>query len=388
MAKKISITHRLYTGEISYDFIKNRRIWYTFTGVILLICVISVSVFGLKWGIEFIGGTEFGAPTTVTSETVDEYRQAVLEVGLPDMQDLQVTTLSAEVRVQTRPLDVETDEVTKIRAAIAAKAGIEPAQVTYQTVGASWGAQITQTGLIALVVFLVLVGLLISIYFRDFKMAVAAILALMHDLVVTIGLYALARFSVTPATLIGMLTILGYSLYDTVVVFDKVRENVTDLENSSETYSSQANKAVNQVLVRSINTTIIGVLPVAALTFAGTFILGTGPLKDLGLALLIGMIAGTYSSIFIATPLLAQMRELEPRMVEHRKRLERRAAKHSWKQKPVEDEAGPASALSVEVTEVPDGEETVTTLGVMSSERLERVRHQPAHASRSQRKKN
>ena len=170
-----------------------------------------------------------------------------------------------------------------------------------------------------------LVSLLIWAYFRDFKMAIAALVALLHDVVITVGIYALVGFTVTPATLIGILTILGYSLYDTVVVFDKVRENVADLTPSKLTYSDAANAAINQVLIRSINTTIIGVLPVAALTFVGTFVLGTGPLKDLGLALLVGMIAGAYSSIFIAAPLLAQLKEAEPEMREHRAKLHRRA---------------------------------------------------------------
>ena len=163
-------------------------------------------------------------------------------------------------------------------------------------------------------------------------MSVAALVALLHDLVLTVGIYALVGFTVTPATVIGVLTILGYSLYDTVVVFDKVRENVRDLTSSArQTYSEAANLAVNQVLVRSINTTIIGVLPVAALLFAGAFILGEGPLKDLALALFVGMISGAYSSIFIATPLLAQLKEREPEMQKLTKRVLARRAKSEAK---------------------------------------------------------
>ncbi len=199
--------------------------------------------------------------------------------------------------------------------------------MAYSLIGASWGQQISTQALIALAVFLALVMIFIWAYFREFKMSIAAIVALLHDLVITIGVYALVGFSVTPATMIGVLTILGYSLYDTVVVFDKIRENTHELTNSRLTYSVAANNAVNQTLVRSLNTTIVGVLPVAALLFTGWFILGTGPLKDLGLALFVGMIAGAYSSIFIASPLLAQMREADPDMVEHRERLARRAAR-------------------------------------------------------------
>ncbi len=200
--------------------------------------------------------------------------------------------------------------------------------MTYSLIGASWGQQITQQAVIALFVFLGLVSLMIGIYFRNWKMSLTALTALIHDLILTVGIYALSGFTVTPATLIGMLTILGYSLYDTVVVFDKVRENVRDIKSSTtRTYSEAANLAVNQVLVRSINTTVIGVLPVAALLFAGAFILGVGPLKDLSLALFVGMISGAYSSIFIATPLLAQLKEREPEMKKLAARIAARRSK-------------------------------------------------------------
>ncbi len=189
--------------------------------------------------------------------------------------------------------------------------------------------------------FLALVGLVIWVYFRDAKMSLAALIALAHDLVLTVGIYALVGFTVTPATLIGILTILGYSLYDTVVVFDKVRENVRDIKSSTtKTYSEAANLAVNQVLVRSINTTVIGVLPVAALLFAGAFILGEGPLKDLALALFVGMVSGAYSSIFIATPLLAQLREREPDMKKLASRVASRRSKELQKARPAEAPSG------------------------------------------------
>ena len=303
-AKKASFAHRLYTGEIEYDFIGKRKRWYTFSGALLVISALAIAILGLNLGIEFKGGADFTAPVSVNAQTTDHVRTAVEALRLPDNDDVSVTTIGdGQVRVQTRTLSV--DEVTQIKATIAqAVGGISVDEVTYSLIGASWGTMITQQGLIALAVFLVLVSLLIWGYFRNYKMAIAAIVALLHDLVVTVGVYAVVGFSVTPATLIGVLTILGYSLYDTVVVFDKVRENVADLKNSRVTYSEAANAAVNQVLIRSINTTILGVLPVAALTFTGAFIVGTGPLKDLGLALFVGMIAGAYSSIFIAAPLL------------------------------------------------------------------------------------
>lgn len=325
--KKTGFAHKLYTGEVSYDFVGHRKTWYTFSAVLFAVSVLALLIFRLNLGIEFRGGAEFTAPTHVTSETVPTVRSAITDLGLKDMDALSVQTGSDDVRVQTRSLSV--DEVSKVRTAIAQKVGAHEDKVDYSLIGASWGKEITQQGVIGLVVFLVLVMALIWAYFRESKMSVAAIIALLHDLVITVGLYALTRFTVTPATLIGILTILGYSLYDTVVVFDKVRENTRDIERSNHTYSEQANKGLNQVLVRSLNTTLIGVLPVAALLVAGIFILGTGPLKDLGLALFIGMVVGAYSSIFIATPLLTQLKEAEPAMKAHRERLAKRSTRVS-----------------------------------------------------------
>jgi len=314
MSKLSAIGHRLYTGEVSYDFIGHRRRWYIVSAILIAVSLLALAVRGLDFGIEFKGGADFKAATTVTAQTVDSMKDALRDSGVPNLDATVNTIGNNQVRVQTRTLD-PTEEVPKVRTAIANEVGIPPDQVAYSLIGASWGGQITERALIALGVFLALVALVIGIYFRDAKMSAAALIALVHDLVLTIGIYALVGFTVTPATLIGVLTILGYSLYDTVVVFDKVRENVRDIRSSTaRTYSEAANLAVNQVLVRSINTTIIGVLPVVALLFAGAVILGEGPLKDLALALFVGMVSGAYSSIFIATPLLAQMKEREPDM--------------------------------------------------------------------------
>jgi preprotein translocase subunit SecF len=337
MSKFGEIGHRLYTGEVSYDFIGHRRRWYLVSAIMIAVSILSLAVRGFDFGIEFKGGADFKAATQVTSQTVDSMRDALRNSGVPNLDEATVNTIgNNQVRVQTRTLD-PTEEVPKVRAAIADETGINPDQVAYSLIGASWGSQITERALIALGVFITLVALVIGFYFRDFKMAAAALIALAHDLILTIGIYALVGFTVTPATLIGVLTILGYSLYDTVVVFDKVRENVRDLRSSTtRTYSEAANLAVNQVLVRSINTTIIGVLPVAALLFAGAVILGEGPLKDLALALFVGMVAGAYSSIFIATPILAQMKEREPDMKKLAARVRTRRAKESQKERVVE----------------------------------------------------
>ncbi len=330
MSKFTSLGHRLYTGEVSYDFIGRRRIWYVFSSVLILIALAAVLFKGLSPGIEFEGGADFKVRTTVTATTVDEMRTALDESGVPNLSGSTINTIgNDQIRVQTRTLNAQT-EVPLVRAAIAKEVGVDSDQVAYSLIGASWGSQITERALLALGVFLVLVTLVIWAYFRNGVMSIAAMVALVHDLILTIGIYALVGFTVTPATVIGVLTILGYSLYDTVVVFDKVRENVRDIKSSTtKTYTDAANLAVNQVLVRSINTTIIGVLPVAALLFAGAVILGEGPLKDLSLALFVGMVSGAYSSIFIATPLLAQLKERDPEMRRLASRVASRKAKEA-----------------------------------------------------------
>lgn len=344
--RRSGFAHALYTGEISYSFVGRRRIWYTLSAVLIAVSIIGLLVRGLNLGIDFRGGVEFNSPAQVTTSTIDMVRQAVTSSGPSDLDGTEVVTVgSNHVRVQTRPLNPQ--ETVTVREAIAKATGSSNDAVTYSNVGAQWGRQITIKGLQALAVFLALVMILIWIYFRDWKMSVSAIVALIHDIIITVGVYALVGFTVTPSTLIGVLTILGYSLYDTVVVFDKVRENTSHLEGTDITYSEGANRAVNQVLVRSINTTIIGVLPVAALLFAGAFLLGSGPLEDLGLALFVGMIIGAYSSIFIATPLLAQMREREPAIRKHTEAVNRRRAKAAQSAPKVSAQTVAAAATGV-----------------------------------------
>ncbi|PKQ32694.1 MAG: protein translocase subunit SecF [Actinobacteria bacterium HGW-Actinobacteria-2] len=375
--KRASIAHRLYTGDISYDFVAKRNRWYLISAALLLVSILAVVFNGFNWGIEFRGGVDFQAPVKVTATTITDVRAAVDALNIAGQDDINVTTIGdSQVSVQTQPLSPE--DVTKVKQAIATAVGAAPEDVAYSQIGASWGQQITTQALIALAVFLVLVMALIWIYFREFKMSVAGIVALIHDLVITIGVYALVGFTVTPATMIGILTILGYSLYDTVVVFDKIRENTKDLTNTKLTYSQAANTALNQVLVRSLNTTIIGVLPVAALLFTGWFILGTGPLKDLGLALFVGMVAGAYSSIFIATPLLTQMRETDADMVEHRDRLAKRQVRSA-------ERAAAQSKKAATVTLGADGADVVTP-GLVSGEKVSGPRQQPNKQSRSKRK--
>lgn len=367
MPARTGFAHALYTGAISYSFVGRRKVWYILSAVMILISVGGLLVRGLNLGIDFRGGVAFNAPVAVNSSTIDTVRQAVVSAGPGDLDGTEVVTVgTSHVRVQTRPLSPS--ETTTVRQAIAKVTGAQTDSVTYTNIGSQWGRQITQKGLQALAVFLALVMILIWVYFRDWKMSVSAIVALLHDIVITIGVYALVGFTVTPSTLIGVLTILGYSLYDAVVVFDKVRENTAGLAGTDVTYSEGANRAVNQVLVRSINTTIIGVLPVAALLFGGAFLLGSGPLEDLGLALFVGMIVGAYSSIFIATPLLAQMREREPEVRKHTEAVLRRR------------ERAAEEGLRVSAETVATGSTELTDLPAT-------IRTQPVHNSRSARKK-
>ncbi|MGJ3509759.1 protein translocase subunit SecF [Enemella sp. A6] len=374
---------RLRHGTLDADFVGRRKRWYIVSGIILVICILALLIRGLTLGIEFKGGADFQVSTPVTAETTEQYRQAVLGSGVENLEDLSVLTIGDNtVRVQTRSLEV--DEVVQVRQAIADQAGVSAEEVNYNLIGASWGGQITKKGLLALAVFIVLVMILIAVYFRDWKTSVAAIAGVFHDLIVTIGVYALVGFTVTPATLIGVLTILGYSLYDTMVVFDKVRENVKGLTGRRTTYTDETNRALNQVLVRSVNTTVIGLLPVLALLVAGVFVLGTGPLKDLSLAMAVGMAVGAYSSIFVASSLLVEMKEREPAMIEHRRRLAHRAERAAMR-KHHGQSSGSVSVL--EDTEVVTEEASEPQRTPVSRRDFDEERRQPRRKPRSQRKK-
>ncbi|WP_405067438.1 protein translocase subunit SecF [Kribbella sp. NBC_01510] len=326
MSKLGQLGAKLHRGEVSYDFIGHRKLWFGISLALIVVSLVGLFARGLALGIEFKGGVEYQANVKVTSSTVDDFTSVVKATNAKDLGDPVVTTIGSDkVRVQTKPL--AQDDIAKVRAAIAKQAGIPIEQVTSQQIGASWGKQIADKAIWALVVFLGLVFLVIWAYFREPKASAAAIIALIHDVTITVGVYALVGFDVTPATVIGVLTILGYSLYDTVVVFDKIRENTRGITgNNRYTYSEATNLAVNQTVVRSINTTVTALLPIASILVVGTVVLGTGPLKDLSLALFVGVAVGAYSSIFIAPALLATFKEREPGMQAlHRRVMARRA---------------------------------------------------------------
>ncbi len=311
MASFSQFGNDLYTGARSYDFVGRRRIWYI-VAILAIVGAVGITLLrgGFVFGIEFRGGSEFtvsGVQGEIDQQVAEE---AVLAVD-PQSQP-RVTIVGGDgVRVQTE--EVERTEADQISSALAEAYDVPAEDVTSSFIGPTWGADISAQAIRALVVFILLAAVVMAIYFRTWKMSVAAMVALIHDLIITAGVYGIFGFEVTPAAVIGFLTILGYSLYDTVVVFDKIRENTSeDGVESRRTFAQSVNLAVNQTLVRSINTSIVAVLPVAAILFIGAVILGAGTLRDIALALFIGILVGTYSTIFIAAPLYAHLRENEP----------------------------------------------------------------------------
>ncbi len=308
MSSITNIGQRLYRGEVSYDFVGRWKRWYIFSAIILLVAIGSLAFRGLNLGIEFRGGADFAIPNATCS--VSEARE-VAEVESGGQTIVTVAT-SGTMRVQTIPLT--SAESIELSESLGDVCGVAASDITVQVVGPTWGAEISSKALQGLVIFLVLVTIFLTIYF-EWRMAIGALVALVHDLVITVGIYALFGLEVTPATAIGVLTILAYSLYDTVVVYDKVKENTRGIAGQSVmTYDEAANLAVNQTVVRSINTSLTSLLPVLAIIIVGAGLLGAGTLLDLAVALAVGMAAGTYSSIFIATPVLAQLKRQQPEM--------------------------------------------------------------------------
>ena len=313
----------LYSGKRSIDFVGRRWLWYAVSAVIVAVAVFGLASKGLNMGIEFTGGAEYRVtlPTDrVTQETADELRESVAATGVESASSPVVTTSGTEaIIVQTEPVDDAESE--QIVATILDTTGAGAADISQTEIGPSWGREVAERSLLGLAVFLVLVVLFIWAYFREWKMSVSALVALGHDVLITVGVYALSGFEVSPATVTGVLTILGFSLYDTVVVFDKVRENTHELKNTRLSYAEAANLAVNQTLVRSINTSVVAVLPVASILFIGAFLLGAGTLRDLSLALFVGIIVSALSTLFIQAPLYSVLRAGEPEVKKHRDKV-------------------------------------------------------------------
>ncbi|MDN5558749.1 MAG: protein translocase subunit SecF [Ruaniaceae bacterium] len=341
MKSLAQLGNELYFGRKSFNIVGNRRRWLTIGLVFIVLSIGVLLVRGLNPGVEFSGGSEFRIEQAATTDSAPAI-EVLANAGVSETPRVSVIG-DDSLRVQTSQLTSE--EIESIRSALAEAYGSE--QISSTFIGPAWGQDVTQKALMGMGIFLVLVAVVMALYFRTWTMSLAAITGLIHDLIITVGVYALVGFEVTPASVIGFLTILGYSLYDTVVVFDKVRENTANaLEQNRVTYAEGANLAVNQTIVRSINTSVVGVLPVGAILFVGTTGLGAGTLRDISLALFVGMIISTISSIFIATPIEVAFRERTAAYAEHTKAV---LAKRSVSEDLVAVDATSAAILGTSV---------------------------------------
>jgi preprotein translocase subunit SecF len=320
MSKLTGLGGRLYSGQTSINIIGKKKRWYAFSGLLIVLSFAALTFQGLHLGIEFKGGASY--TITKAGAQLNPALEAVTQAGIPGEPIVQ-SVGTDKVRVQTGSLT--NAQSSALQDALAAKYSVSVDSIDTQIIGPSWGKEITRKALYGLIGFIIVVLLYLAMAFEP-KMAIAAIIAVIHDVFITVGIYALVGFDVTPATVIGFLTILGYSLYDTVVVFDKIRENTRSITATGKsTFSDAANLGVNQTIIRSANTSLIALLPVGSILFVGAGLLGAGTLKDLSLALFIGLATGTYSSIFIAPPILATLREREPAMQALAKRVAARS---------------------------------------------------------------
>ncbi|MGC4862518.1 protein translocase subunit SecF [Micromonospora sp. DT41] len=322
-----SLASRLYNGEAGLNVVGRRKLWFGVAGILVLIAILSISIRGFSLGIEFAGGNSFSVPASVgTLEQAEEEVNAALaaeNTGVEVATAQQVGGTGGDsYELRTPQLSVE--QTNAVKAQIAEDFGLEPGQISSNQVSEAWGSQVTERAVLGLVVFIALVMLYLILRF-EWRMAVAAVTSLLLNLILTAGIYSLVGFEVTPSTIIGFLTILGFALYDVVVVFDKVQENTRGITaNNNQTYGEAANLAVNQSLMRSLNTSVVALLPVGGLLFIGAGLLGAGTLKDLGLVLFVGMAMAFLTSIVVATPMLALLKNYEPRIQAHNKRVQAR----------------------------------------------------------------
>ncbi|HWL77522.1 protein translocase subunit SecF [Microbacterium sp.] len=299
----------LYTGKTSFPFVGRRRLWFIIAAILVIGSALVPLVRPIQFSIEFTGGSQF----TVSGLSNPDQLIATdaVQSVVPDATTKVTTVGDSAVRVQTDQMtSEETREVTE---ALADAYGVPESEVTSSFIGPTWGADVTRQSMWGLAIFLALTFLILALYFRTWKMSVAAIIGLVDVLIITIGVYALFGFEISPAAVIGFLTILSYALYDTTVVFDKIRENTSeDGEVSGRTFGESVNLAVNQTLVRSINTTVVAILPTGAILFIGALWLGAQTLTDISLSIFVGTIVAAYSTIFVAAPLYSLFRENEP----------------------------------------------------------------------------
>jgi preprotein translocase subunit SecF len=310
MASFSKFGNDLYTGERSFNIVGRRRIWFSIAGVLILIAILVPVFKGFNFSVEFRGGSLF---TVSDAGSSPDQALATRAVGKVVPGEVPTVVIAGGTSVQVTTNLLTNTKTLEVQTALAKAYNVPEKKVASTFIGATWGQDITQAAIEALIAFIVLAVIIMALYFRTWKMSVAAIVALAHDLIIVVGVYAILGFEVSPDAVIGLLTILGYSLYDTVVVFDKIRENTSDaVEQNTRTFSESVNLAVNQTLVRSINTSVVALLPVAAILFIGATLLGAGTLRDISLALFVGILSGTYSTIFVAAPLYALLREGEP----------------------------------------------------------------------------
>ena len=311
----------LYTGRRSFPFIRKRKVWFAIALALIALSILTLATRGLNRGIEFTGGSQF--TVSGTKDTSQAAAAKILREKAGDDAARVVRVGGSTIRAQTTASDLGSAKTQSIREDFARAYGVPVNQVAATYVGPLWGQDISSKALQGFVVFLVAVAIGLTLYFRSWRNAAGAIIALFNDLVITVGVYAVFGFEVTPSTVTGLLTILGYSLYDTVVVFDKVRENSQRLlSQTAYTFADSVNLAVNQTLIRSLNTSITSILPVASILFIGTTLLGAGTLRDLSLVMFVGLILSTLSSMFVASPIAGQLAEFDPKVREHTRRVE------------------------------------------------------------------
>ncbi|WP_425861648.1 protein translocase subunit SecF [Arthrobacter sp. TWP1-1] len=311
--------NELYTGERSYAFVGKRKIWFGITGILVLLSILFPLLGGgFNFGIDFRGGSQF---------TISEVAHTDAAIGEKAVSDAAPGTAAVVTNVAGNTMQVQTDRLSdddtlKVKDALKEAYGVTEDHITSTFVGPSWGQDVSRQAIIGFIVFVLLATVLMALYFRTWRMSIAAVVGLMVVMVVTAGVYGASNFEVTPSAIIGFLTILSYSLYDTVVVFDKIRENTAEVTKTTRrTFAEEVNLAVNQTLVRSINTMMVAVLPVASILFIGALLLGAGTLRDLSLALFIGIIVSTFSTIFVAAPLYSWLREREPELAKQAKKV-------------------------------------------------------------------
>jgi len=330
MGKFSRLGHELHNGHRSFDFIGRRPFWYSLSGGIVLAALLVVIFHGFNFGVEFTGGTEIQLSNLSSSQanqsTADTLRAKIGDAGIVAAAQPEVSTAGTNGLTITVKELTETEQA-KVTDLIKSVVTIDTPskQISVSSIGASWGHQVAQRAILGVGVFIVIVMLFIGMYFREWKMSIAALCALIHDVLITMGIYSLSGFSVTPAAVTGLLAILGFSLYDTVVVFDKIRENTHDLRAGKTTYAKAANLAVNQTLVRSINTGIVALIPIGAILAVSWIQLGASTLKDLALAQSVGMAVGVFSSVWVAPRILVHLKANETEVVLAEKRAKARA---------------------------------------------------------------